>query len=80
MHAVVREIIRWASSAGLAYVAVMIAGCPCEVLPACKFDRFLLFAGLPVAGLTAWNVYALMQSDATFTALKNQFPAALKKP
>lgn len=73
MHYIAREAIRIVASASLAYTAVMIYRCPCDVLPACKFSRFLLLGLLPVVGLTAWNVYALMQSDAAFTALKKQF-------
>lgn len=73
MHPVLREAIRWTTSASLMYSAIMVFRCPCDVLPACKFSRFLLVAGVPVAGLIAWNVHALMRSDAMFTALKKQF-------
>lgn len=72
MH-VPTEIARWAFSASMVYAAILVFRCPCDTLAACKFGRFLLVAGIPVAALTAWNVLDLMKSDAAFKALKLKF-------
>ena len=66
----VREVIRYTTAASLVYSGFMIARCPCDVLPACKFGRFVVTAVVPVTALVAWNVHALMRDQRMFLMLK----------
>lgn len=44
-----KRIVQYLMAASLAYAAYTMATCPCGKACACKFDRFLITTGIPLA-------------------------------